>query len=498
MTSAPDGGLDEQRARRLAKLEALRTAGVDPYPIGFRPDRSCASLHAEFGELAAGSETGVEVSVGGRLMLLRRQGGLLFATLRDGSGEIQLFVSRDEVADEVHSAFSDLDLGDVVGAGGEVMTTRRGELSVKVRRFALLAKALRPLPEKWHGLADVETRYRQREVDLVANDDARRVFAVRAATVTALRELLVDRGYLEVETPILQPRPGGAAARPFLTRYEALGVDAYLRVAPELYLKRLLVGGYERVFELARVFRNEGLTTRHQPEFTMLEAYEAYADYLDMAALTEELVSEVARRVVGRTAVEFGGASIDFQPPWERRTLLELVAEHAGVEVHPSMEVEQLRKACDGLEVPYEEWWGPGKLVLEIYEQTTEPEITGPTFVLDYPLEVSPLARTHRDDPHLVERFEPIVAGRELGNAFTELNDPVEQRRRFEMQAAMRAAGDDEAHGPDEEYLRALEVGLPPCGGLGIGVDRLVMFLAGVTSIREVLLFPYLRPERPS
>ncbi len=294
---------------------------------------------------------------------------------------------------------------------------------------------------------------------------------------------------------MIQPRPGGAAARPFSTHYHALGVDAFLRIAPELYLKRLLVGGYERVFEMARVFRNEGLSTRHNPEFTMLEAYQAYADYTDMMELVEELVADLARHVTGGTELTFGDRTIDVAPPWRRAALLELVREHAGVEVHPSMAPEKLRQVCDDREVEYEDWWGSGKLVLEIYEKTTEAEIVGPVFVCDYPLEVSPLARTHRDDPHLVERFEPIVAGREIGNAFTELNDPAEQRRRFDMQADAKAHGDVEAHGVDEEYLQALETGLPPCGGLGIGVDRLVMLLAGVTSIREVLFFPYLRPE---
>ena len=476
----------------------------DAYPVGFKPDRSAASLHDEFGALEPGTETETTVTVAGRLVLLRRQGKLTFATLRDGSGEIQLFVSIDSLigphAPEPGSGFQkavfdELNRGDIVWARGAVMTTKRGELSVKVQEFQLLAPALRPMPDKWHGLADVDTRFRQREVDLIANPEVRRVFDIRLATVHAIREFLTERGFVEVETPILQSRPGGAAARPFATHYNALGVEAYLRVAPELYLKRLLVGGYERVFELAKNFRNEGLTTRHQPEFTMLEAYQAYADYFDMMDLFEGLVAHAAEQAIGTTLVQFGDQQIDLAPPWQRRTMLDLIKEHAGIDVHPSTPIDELRGHCDALDVEYEDWWGPGKLIVELYEKTTESNLVGPVFVCDHPLEVSPLAQTHRDDPLMVERFEPIVAGRELGNAFTELNDPVEQRRRFEMQAAARDHGDDEAHGVDEEYVRALETGLPPCGGLGIGVDRLVMLLAGVTSIREVLFFPYLKPE---
>ena len=471
---------------------------TDPNLADFRPDRGAASLRDEFASLEPGTETETVVSVAGRLMLIRRQGKLSFATLRDGSGEVQLFVSAGAVGDDLHAAFDDLSRGDIVWARGVVMTTKRGELSVKMSDFRLLARAERALPEKWHGLADVDTRFRQREVDLIANPEVRRVFDIRLATVKALREYLATAGFAEVETPVLQPRPGGAAARPFVTHYNALGVDSYLRIAPELYLKRLVVGGYERVFEIARVFRNEGLSTRHNPEFTMLEAYQAYADYTDMMELFEGMVVHAAKEATGGTTVRFGDQELDLTPPWPRRTLLDLVKEQTGIDVHPSMAVEDLRRQCDALEVPHEEWWGPGKLVLEIWEKTTEHTVVGPLFVCDYPLEVSPLAQTHRDDPTLVERFEPIVAGRELGNAFTELTDPAEQRRRFEMQADAKAHGDEEAHGIDEDFVRALEYGMPPCGGLGLGVDRLVMLLAGVPSIREVLFFPYLRPdERP-
>jgi lysyl-tRNA synthetase class 2 len=427
--------------------------------------------------------------------LIRRQGKLTFATVRDGTGSVQLFVSRAVIGDEQHEAFDDLDLGDWVGAEGTVMKTKKGELSVKVTGFQLLAKALRPLPDKWHGLADVDTRFRQRYVDLIANDDARRVFEIRFAAIDALRQFLKERGFVEVETPVLHTVIGGATAKPFFTHHNALDLDLALRVALELHLKRLLVAGYEQVFEIGRVFRNEGLGTRYNPEFTMLEAYQAFADYFDMMSLTEELVAHAAVTAVGSTRVGSGDSVVDLTPPWPRKTMIDLIQEHAGVDVHPSMTVEKLERICDDLGVPREKGWGPGKLVLEIYEKTVEPNLVGPVIVHDYPREVSPLARVHRDDPDLVERFEVVALGRELVNAFSELTDPIDQRARFEMQAALRALGDEEANELDEDYIRALEYGLPPCGGLGIGIDRLVMLLAGVTSIREVILFPQLRPE---
>jgi lysyl-tRNA synthetase class 2 len=496
---------EDEYARRLGAVEAIRNAGGDPYPVRFDRDRTAQSLHEEFGSLEPGTETGVTVRVAGRLLLIRRQGKLVFATLRDGTAAIQLFVSLGEVGEDALAEFAGHDLGDWIGVEGEVMTTRRGELSVKVRTFTLLAKSLRPLPDKWHGLSDVDTRFRRRYVDLIVNEEARRVFQIRFAAISAIRRFLDSQSFIEVETPVLHPVPGGAAAKPFVTHHNALDMDLFLRIAPELYLKRLIVAGFERVYEIGRVFRNEGLSTRHNPEFTMLEAYQAYADYTEMMTLTEELVAHAAREATGSTSVPnpndpnphdtADGPPLDLAPPWPRRTLRDLVKEHAGVDVHPAMPVGELQKICDTLEVPYDPKWGPGKLVLEIYEKTTEHAIAGPTFVLDYPREVSPLARPHRDDPALVERFEVIVAGRELANAFSELNDPVDQRRRFEDQAALAAGGDEEAQPVDEDYLLALEYGLPPCGGLGIGIDRLAMLLAGVPSIREVILFPHLRPQ---
>jgi lysyl-tRNA synthetase class 2 len=463
--------------------------------VRFDRTHTAAEVHEHWGFLEAGSETTDTVRVAGRLMLLRRQGKLTFATLRDGTGSVQLFVSRAEIGDAEHTAFDDLDLGDWVGATGTVMKTKKGELSVNVREFVLLAKALRPLPEKWHGLSDVDTRFRQRYVDLIANDDARRVFAVRFAVIATIRRVLTELGFVEVETPVLHVQAGGAAAKPFETYHNALDMPLVLRIALELHLKRLVVGGLERVFEIGRVFRNEGLGTRYNPEFTMLELYQAFADYTDMMVITEELVAESARTAIGTTVVEVDGAMVDLTPPWPRRPMLELIKDHAGLDVHPSMTVDELERACDRAGVPHEPGWGPGKLVLELYEKTVEPNLVGPVFVTDYPREVSPLARTHRSDPALVERFEVVALGRELANAFSELNDPLDQLERFEAQAKLVAAGDEEAHGVDEDYVRALEYGLPPCGGLGIGIDRLVMLIAGVTTIREVILFPHLRPE---
>ncbi len=487
--------MSDERDRRLEKLDRLRAGGVDVYPVRFDRTHTTAQVVEHWDHLEPGAETDDRVRVAGRLLLLRRQGGLTFATVRDGWGEVQLFVSLAELGEERKGAFDDLDLGDWVGVDGTVMKTKRGELSVKVREFALLSKALRPLPEKWHGLADVETRFRQRYVDLIANDDARRVFAIRFSIIATVRRFLYERGFVEVETPVLHAVAGGAAARPFHTHHNALDMALTLRIALELHLKRLVVGGMERVFEIGRVFRNEGLGTRYNPEFTMLECYQALADYTDMMSLTEELVAACAREATGGVVIAFDGRRVDLGAPWARRTMIDLIREHAGVDVHPAMELETLRGICDGCSVPYEAGWGPGKLVLELYEKTVEPNLVGPIFVLDYPREVSPFARPHRDDPLLAERFEVVALGRELANAFSELNDPLDQRARFEAQAVLAAAGDEEAHGVDEDYVRALEYGLPPCGGLGIGIDRLVMLIAGVATIREVILFPHLRPE---
>jgi lysyl-tRNA synthetase class 2 len=465
-------------------------------PYRFEPTATTAELHERFDDLEPGAETDQTVTVAGRLMLRRVQGKLAFGQLQDSTGRVQLFCPAQVT--ERFEEFTNLNLGDWIGATGEVMKTRKGELSVKVREWVLLAATRRQFPDKWHGMSDVDMRYRQRYVDLWVTEEARRAFEARSKTLSVMRRSLEGRGFVEVETPVLQTVPGGAQARPFVTHHNALDMELYLRIAIELHLKRLVVAGLEKVFEIGRVFRNEGMGPRWNPEFTMLELYQAYADYEDMMRLTEDLLSEVAAEVCGTTKLTYGGKPLDLTPPWRRASLTEVTAEHAGVEVDVNMPVDELRTIAKDLDVHVEDDWGPGKLVLEVYEKTTEGELWGPVFVTDYPQEVSPLARAHRSKPGYVERFEAIIAGRELANAFSELTDPDEQRLRFEEQARLKAAGDEEAMVVDEDYLRALEYGLPPTGGLGVGIDRLVMLLADAHNIRDVILFPTLRPEQPS
>ena len=468
---------------------------TDEVPYRFDPNASAAELAVRFADLPAEGESGVFVTVAGRMMLRREFRQLAFGTLRDSSGSIQLFAGTKWTED--FAGFVGLSLGDWIGATGQVVRTKTGELSVKVDSWVLLAKARRSFGDKWRGLSDVDVRYRQRYADLWANESSRAVFQLRSRLMSFVRRWLEDRGFVEVETPVFHPIPGGALAKPFVTHHNALGVDLYLRVAPELYLKRLVVGGFEKVFELARVFRNEGLSPRHNPEFTMLELYQAYADYSDMMSLTESLVAEAATALLGTTSITYDGRPLELAVPWQRESMASLVSRHAGVSVDIDTPLAELRKVAEtvaGIEVS--ESWGPGKLLLEIYEKTTEGELWGPIFVTDYPKEVSPLSRDHRSLPGLVERFEAIVAGRELCNAFSELVDPDEQRARFVAQAAAHAAGDEEAMVVDEDYLRALEYGLPPTGGLGLGVDRLVMLFAGVDAIRDVIAFPTMRPEQ--
>jgi lysyl-tRNA synthetase, class II len=467
---------------------------VTDIPYRVEVDARAAALAQEFADLDAGAETERTVTVAGRLMLKRDTGKLVFGTLQDSSGRIQLFATA-KVSPEFE-AFKALSLGDWIAATGIVMKTRTGELSVRVDQWSLLAPTRRPFPDKWHGITDADTRYRQRYVDLWVTDEARAVFLLRSRALSLIRRWLEDRGFIEVETPVFHPIPGGATAKPFTTHHNALDLDLYLRIAPELYLKRLTVGGFEKVFEIARVFRNEGLSPRHNPEFTMLELYEAYADYGDIMLLTEELVAHLARELRGSTTLSYGGRDVDLAPPWRRASMTDLIEEHAGVRVDVRQPIDELRAICDEHGVHHEPGWGTGKLILELYEKTTEANLWGPVFVTDYPKEVSPLARDHREVPGLVERFEAIVAGRELCNAFSELQDPDEQRATFEAQAAAKAAGDEEAMAVDADYLRALEFGLPPTGGLGIGIDRLVMLLADVSTIRDVVLFPTLRPEQ--
>ncbi|HVA03874.1 MAG TPA: lysine--tRNA ligase [Acidimicrobiales bacterium] len=463
-------------------------------PYSFDRTAQAGALHDRYGSLGPGEESQDIVAVAGRVMLMRPQGRLAFATLRDSSGQVQLFAMSKITGD--FEAFTRLSLGDWVGATGKIVRTRKGELSVQVHTWVLLAEAKRGFGDKWKGVTDVETRFRQREVDLWANEGSRQILTLRSRLISSVRRRLEDKGFVEVETPVLHAIPGGALAKPFVTHHNALDADLFLRIAPELYLKRLVVGGFEKVFEIARVFRNEGLSPRHNPEFTMLELYQAYADYGDLAVLVEELVSGLASELCGSSTISYQGRELDLSPPWRRATMAELVSEASGQTVDIHTDIEELRRRVAAVGIEANPAWGAGKLLLELYEKTTEPDLWGPVYVMDFPAEVSPLSRRHRSDPDLVERFEAIVAGRELVNAFSELVDPEDQRSRFEAQASARAGGDEEAMAIDEDYLRALEHGLPPTAGLGIGIDRLVMLLADVANIREVIAFPTLRPER--
>ena len=484
-------------AERRRKLAALRETGW-AFPNRYRPDARAARLHAECADLDAEalSELGREVRVAGRLMSQRRMGRLSFAEIQDGSGRLQLMLSRAAMGEEAYSETAALDLGDIVWARGALMRTRTGELSVEVSEAALLTKALRPLPEKFHGLTDREQRYRRRYVDLIVNRESREVFERRARITSALREFLGSRGFMEVETPVMQPIPGGAAARPFVTRHHALDRELYLRVALELHLKRLVVGGMERVFEINRCFRNEGLSTQHNPEFTMLEAYQAYADYNDFMQLTQEMIRVAAEAVLGGAQLTYQGETYDLAGDWPRLSMEDAVAEH-----NPGVDAALLRdpgyllewRARLGLagDPPANAGWG--KLLAELFDRTVEDKLAGPVFITAHPAEISPLSRASDGDPEVTDRYELYIAARELVNGFSELNDAEDQARRFREQAALREGGDDEAMRYDEDFVTALEYGLPPTAGLGLGVDRLVMLLTGQPAIRDVLLFPQLR-----
>jgi lysyl-tRNA synthetase class 2 len=485
-----------EQARRV-KLARLQAAGIDAFPVGFRRSHTLAEVRRGWEEaLEPGQESDDVIRVAGRIVLKRAMGRLAFWTLRHDGAELQVMLSASELGAEQFEVVLDLDVGDWVGAQGPVVKTRKGELSVKATEVFLLGKALRPLPDKWKGLTDVEVRSRQRELDLAVNPAAMRAMRVRSRVVQSLRESMLRRGFQEVETPILNPVPGGALARPFITHHNALDTDLYLRVAGELYLKRLLVGGVDRVFELGRMFRNEGIDSTHNTEFTMLESNSAFQDYRDMMELTRGVIQEAADAAVGGRRLTYRGREVDLGGDWSEVTLLDAVREAVGrPDLAYDWPLDRVRELCDRLDVAWEPGWGTGKLVLELYEKHAEHRIVGPTFVTDYPVEVSPLAHPHRDDPFVTERFELIILGREYANCFSELTDPDEQRARFEEQALAKAGGDEEAMVVDEAYLRALELGMPPNAGLGIGVDRLVMLLADLSSIREVLLFPQLRPE---
>jgi lysyl-tRNA synthetase class 2 len=489
------GGLEAERQRRIAAIESMREAGVNPYPYRFDRTHQLGEIRASHGSLEPGTETTDEVTVAGRIMLKRDQGKLIFCTLRDRSDDIQLFVSKSVVGDDVFDAINTYNLGDWVGVTGTVMTTRKGELSVKVTSAQLLAKAVRPLPDKWHGITDVDTRYRQRYADLIINEEARRTFEIRHATISSFRRTLAGQGFIEVETPVLHMEAGGAHARPFITHHNALDMQLYLRIALELHLKRLIVGGMERVYEIGRVFRNEGISTRHNPEFTMMESYQAFGDYTETMTLTETLIVNSARDALGTSVVTINGEEFDLAAPWKRVRMIDLASEATGVTLHPSQPVDDVRKVADTHSVKWEKHWGSGRIIEEIFAELAEKNLQHPTFVTHHPVEISPLARTDRNDPHLTERFELYIGARELANGYTELNDPIEQRARFEDEQKAKEAGDLGAGTVDEDYLRAMEYGMPPTAGLGIGIDRLVMLLSQSGSIKDVILFPTLRPE---
>jgi len=492
MTDQDQTGEDTLAEGRRKKHETVLGSGG--YPHRFERSHLAGDLHERYADLEPATETRDRVTVAGRLMLHRSFGKLQFGTLQDPSGSIQLFVERSSAGDETADQFDGLDLGDWVGAAGMVMTTKRGELSVKVDSLTLLQKALRPLPDKWRGLVDIETRSRQRYVDLMVNPEARRTAMIRSRVVSDLRREFESRGFVEVETPVLLSEATGALARPFLTHHNALDIELQLRIATELYLKRLVVGGMEKVFEIGRIFRNEGINPTHNPEFTMLEAYQAFADYTDIMDLVEEVISAVASSALGDTETTYQGRELSFAGPYARVKLVELVSGFVGEPVSIDTDPEKLRGILAGRGVPIEGEPSPGKLLFDLYELAHK-TVWEPTFVVDFPTEVSPLSRKRADDPRLTERFELVIAGSEYCNAFSELNDPDDQRARFEDQVASREGGNEEAHVIDHDYIRALEYGLPPTGGLGIGVDRLVMLLTDQPHIREVILFPTLRPE---
>jgi lysyl-tRNA synthetase class 2 len=493
--------VDENRliAERRAKLAALREGG-EAYPNDFRKDSTAGELQARFGDTdAAGLGQITEVfTVAGRMMAKRIMGKLAFVRLQDRSGAIQLMIQRDDLPDGVFQQFKHWDIGDLLGARGRVVRTQKGELSIRVSELRLLVKSLRPLPEKYHGLTDTEMRYRQRYVDLIVNEDSRRVFRTRSRIITFIRAFMEAPGreFMEVETPMMHPIPGGAAARPFVTHHNALDLDMYLRIAPELYLKRLIVGGLGRVYEINRNFRNEGVSATHNPEFTMLEFYWAYADYNDAIALTETMFTELSQAIAGGSTVTYQGQDLDFSGPYERMSVEESVRYHNPKLADADLwDPEFLRSACAALQIHTETSWGPGKLLTELFEATVEARLVQPTFITHYPTEVSPLSRRNDCNPEVTDRFELFVCGREIANGFSELNDPEDQAERFRAQMASKEAGDLEAMHYDADYIRALEYGMPPAAGEGIGIDRLVMIFTDSPSIRDVLLFPYLRPE---
>lgn len=489
----PQPGTEEQELNELMKvrrekLTAIADKGLEPFGRKYNLTHHAQEIINCFNELE-----NQEVRVAGRIMSLRGHGKTSFVHLADLSGRIQLYFRQDVLGDEAYNLFQLADIGDIIGVHGVVFRTQKGEISIRVTEFELLSKSLRPLPEKWHGLKDVEMRYRQRYLDLIVNPDVMRTFVLRSKIIKALRSVLDERGFLEVETPMMHPIAGGAAARPFITHHNALDMKLYMRIAPELYLKRLIVGGFEKVYELGRVFRNEGISIKHNPEFTMVELYQAYADYQDIMKLTEEVIAGVAEAVLGTTIITYQGQKIDLTPPWNRLTMVEAIKQYSGVDFATVQTVEQAREIADKLDVHYEQKFGVGGILNAVFEAVAEEHLIQPTFIIGHPTEISPLAKRNREDPEATDRFEAFIFGREIANGFSELNDPIDQKGRFMDQVAARESGDDEAHMMDEDYINALEYGLPPTGGLGIGIDRLVMFLTDRYSIRDVILFPHMR-----
>ncbi|MGF1932896.1 MAG: lysine--tRNA ligase [Nostoc sp. ChiQUE02] len=494
---------EDIRAARLEKVEQLKQLGTNPYAYRWESTHHAAQLQEKFTDLPSGEEVDLEVAIAGRIMARRVFGKLAFFTLQDETGTIQLYLDKNRIqesmADIDADAFNHLkqltDAGDILGAKGTIKRTEKGELSVYVKQYTILTKSLLPLPDKWHGLTDVAKRYRQRYVDLIVNPEVRQTFRRRAQITAGIRRYLEERDFLEIETPVLQSETGGADARPFITYHNTLEMELYLRIATELHLKRLIVGGFEKVFELGRVFRNEGISTRHNPEFTTIEVYQAYADYNDMMALTEGIITTVAQEVLGTLQITYQGEPIDLTPPWRRVTMHDLVKEFTGLDFNSFQSLEEAKTASKNAAIPgIDEAQSIGKLLNLAFEEKVEANLIQPTFVIDYPVEISPLAKPHRSVPGLVERFELFIVGRETGNSFSELTDPIDQRERLEAQAARKAAGDLEAQGVDEDFLTALEYGMPPTGGLGIGIDRLVMLLTDCASIRDAIAFPLLKP----
>jgi len=489
--------LDRIAQKRREKLDRIRARGIEPYPHRYQRSHTTQQAIALLMQKEEGLTKDEKVSVAGRITAIRRMGKSAFADIRDDSGKIQLlFQDIQRFDEELRELFKDLDIGDIIGVKGPLLRTKSGEPTVWVEDFTLLAKSLQPLPEKWHGLSDVDKRYRQRYLDLIANTEVKETFQVRSQIITAIRQFLNQRGFLEVETPVLQSSAGGASARPFITHHHALDQDLYLRIAPELHLKRLIIGGFDKVYELGRIFRNEGISTRHNPEFTMLESYEAYADYSDVMKMLEEMVFEVCQQVLGTSEVKFGDNIISFKPPWQRLSLRDAIKGYSGIDLRQYGSTDLLRTRMQemGLEIDLQKNWA--RLVDELISTFVEPNIIQPAFLLDYPVELSPLAKTKPGEDRVVERFEAFAGGMEIANAFTELNDPIDQRQRFIQQQKEQQAAGEEAGEIDEAFLLALEYGMPPTGGLGVGIDRLVMLLTNQQSIREIILFPQLK-EKP-